>query len=96
MTATVRYEATASFPLSSEWEVLLDDGTEVALAPVEGDEVLKTTLAAGKHLDIPLTGAIQKGDERVHRLRGRRDLHVPVRGRRRVGRAVPDGRARGC
>ncbi len=62
VTATVRYEATASFPLSSgSWEVLLDDGTEVALAPVEGDEVLKTTLAAGKHLDVPLTGAIRKG-----------------------------------
>ena len=60
--ATVSYVASASFPLSSgSWEVLLDDGTEVALAPVEGDEVLKTTLAAGEHLDVPLTGTIRKG-----------------------------------
>ena len=60
VTTTIEYGATSSLPLSSgSWEILLDDGTEVALVPVEGDEILKTTLAAGDHLEVPLTGTIR-------------------------------------
>jgi hypothetical protein len=60
VTATVHYEASRAFPLSSgSWAVLLDDGTEVALAPVSNDEVLHSTLGAGQRLDVPLTGAIR-------------------------------------
>ena len=56
---TVRYQATSTFPLTSgSWEILLGDGSEVSLEPTAGDEVLRTTLAAGDHLDIPLTGDI--------------------------------------
>lgn len=62
VTVTVHYVATASWPLSSgSWEVLLDDGSEVALDPVSGDEVLRTTLAAGQRLDVPLTATIRSG-----------------------------------
>ncbi len=61
VTVTIRYEATAPFPLASgSWEVLLDDGTEVALEPVHGDEVMQTTLRAGQQLDVPLTAAIRR------------------------------------
>ncbi len=61
VSATIHYEASAPFPLSSgDWEVLLDDGSEVALAPVSGDEVLKQTLAAGESLDVPISGTIPK------------------------------------
>ena len=60
VTATVRYEASGAFPLSSgSWAVLLDDGTEVVLEPVSQDEVLHSTLGAGQRLDVPLTGTIR-------------------------------------
>lgn len=57
VTATVRYDAAAPFALDAgAWEVLLEDGTSIALTPRDDPAALDQTLAPGQSVEVTLEG----------------------------------------